>query len=53
MFRTVVDVREAVQGFMVRYNNQWQVSKNALRAPQRIRRAWQKNGKPHKQNWCL
>ncbi len=40
MFRTVEDVRQAVQNFMELYNSEWRVEKNAFRSPQEIRQNW-------------
>jgi len=43
VFRTVEDVRQAVQKFVELYNSQWQVEKNAFRSPRDIRQNWLEN----------
>ena len=39
VFRTVKDVREAVETFVDLYNNEWRVEKNGFRSPHEIRQA--------------
>lgn len=39
VFRTVDDVRDAVNIFVDLYNNEWRVKKNTFRSPHEIRQA--------------
>lgn len=41
IFRTVEDVREAVENFVDLYNNEWRVEKNGFRSPNEVRQAAQ------------
>ena len=41
IFRTIEEVRDAVRGFVARYNAEWLVEKNGYRSPAQMRAAWQ------------
>lgn len=41
IFQTIDDVRDAVRGFVARYNAEWLIEKNGHRSPADMRVAWQ------------
>jgi transposase InsO family protein len=40
VYRTVAELREAVDGFIALYNDQWRPEKNGFRSPSETREAW-------------
>jgi putative transposase len=43
VFRTVEDVRQAVENFVALYNREWRIEKNAFRSPWQVRQHWLEN----------
>ena len=42
IFQTIDEVRDAVRGFVARYNAEWLIEKNGHQSPLDARAAWQK-----------